>query len=382
MAGTAGRSGRRPKPTARKALAGNPGKRALNKDEPVFTPIKGVEPPEWFAEEDLPLATIMWQLTTKELCGQGLLCVTDLAVLERWCVAYEFWRRAVKNIARQGNTITGAMGGMVKNPELTAKKEQETEMNDTSGRWSYARQLYGHVYTAKIGTLSELVTAGDQFNQQHITLAGYEKETQTPADELAASRTARAAVFIRNDPARPTQTGELVGMLPAPKGKRFTMTEQQTLLSHGVATAYVESGGLRIQRDVTTYRKNAYGVADNSYLDSETLHTSAYVLRKLKSVITSKYGRHKLASDGTRFGPGQAIVTPAVIKGELLATYRQLERAGIVENYELFKQYLVVERDASDPNRLNTLFPPDYVNQLRVFAVVNQFRLQYSEESA
>lgn len=84
----------------------------------------------------------------------------------------------------------------------------------------------------------------------------------------------------------------------------------------------------------------------------------------------------------TRFGPGQAIVTPAVIKGELLATYRQLERAGIVENYELFKQYLVVERDASDPNRLNTLFPPDYVNQLRVFAVVNQFRLQYSEESA
>lgn len=24
-----------------------------------------------------------------------------------------------------------------------------TEMNDTSGRWSYARQLYGHVYTAK-----------------------------------------------------------------------------------------------------------------------------------------------------------------------------------------------------------------------------------------
>ncbi|MCQ4856847.1 hypothetical protein NE471_28460, partial [Escherichia coli] len=29
----------------------------------------------------------------------------------------------------------------------------------------------------------ELVTAGDQFNQQHITLAGYEKDTQTPADE-------------------------------------------------------------------------------------------------------------------------------------------------------------------------------------------------------
>ncbi|WP_226571256.1 phage terminase small subunit P27 family [Mangrovibacter yixingensis] len=131
MAGTEGRSGRRPKPTARKELAGNPGKRALNKEEPTFTPIRGVAPPEWFIEDDLKLAAIMWELTTKELCGQGLLCVTDLAVLERWCVAYEFWRRSVRNIASQGNTITGAMGGLIKNPELTAKKEQESEMSST-----------------------------------------------------------------------------------------------------------------------------------------------------------------------------------------------------------------------------------------------------------
>ena len=106
------------------------------------------------------------------------------------------------------------------------------------------------------------------------------------------------------------------------------------------------------------------------------------MLRRLKTVITSKYGRHKLANDGTRFGPGQAIVTPAVIKGELLATYRQMERAGIVENYDLFKQHLIVERDANDPSRINVLYPPDYVNQLRVFALLNQFRLQYQEESA
>ena len=44
------------------------------------------------------------------------------------------------------------------------------EMNDSTGRWSYARQLYGHVYTAKIGTLSELVAFGDTMNNQHITV--------------------------------------------------------------------------------------------------------------------------------------------------------------------------------------------------------------------
>lgn len=134
MAGVAGRSGRPPKPTARKALAGNPGKRPLNKDEPVFTPISGADPPEWFAEENLPLATIMWELTIKELCGQGLLCVTDLTVLERWCVAYELWRRAVKNILRQGSSMRGMTGGAKSHPDVATKEKQESEMDRTGSK--------------------------------------------------------------------------------------------------------------------------------------------------------------------------------------------------------------------------------------------------------
>ena len=254
------------------------------------------------------------------------------------------------------------------------------EMDDTTGRWSYARQLYGHTYTAKKGDLSELIEFGDKLNYQHITVAGYEKTIQTSIDELIAMRTARNAVFIRNDPARPTQTGLLNGALPASDSNQFTLTEQQSLLSHGIATAYVSSGNLLIQRDITTYQRNSYGIADNSYLDSETLHTLAYVLRKLRSVITSKYPRHKLANDGTRFGAGQAIITPAVAKAEINATYRQLELLGLVENFDLFKKNLIVERNVNDPNRLDVLFPPDLVNQLRVFAVLAQFRLQYPEE--
>ncbi len=53
-----------------------------------------------------------------------------------------------------------------------------------------------------------------------------------------------------------------------------------------------------------------------------------------------------------------------------------------MENFDLFQKHLIVERNQNDPNRLDVLFPPDYVNQLRVFAVLNQFRLQYNEETA
>lgn len=256
----------------------------------------------------------------------------------------------------------------------------QTEMNDTSGRWSPFRQIYGHAYTAKRGTLEELKAFGAARNDQHMTIVGVEPAMPTAAEELLAAYVARTAVFISADPARPTQTGVLTGVMASPTQDRFILTERQTLLENGIATLTTVSGSVQIERAITTYQRNAMGDADASYLDSETLHTSAYVLRRLKSIITSKYARHKLASDGTRYGAGQAIVTPSVIRGELVAEYARLETAGICENRELFKKYLIVERNADNPNRLDVLFPPDYVNQLRVFALLDQFRLQYAEE--
>ncbi|MCD5980513.1 phage tail sheath subtilisin-like domain-containing protein [Pseudomonas quasicaspiana] len=252
-------------------------------------------------------------------------------------------------------------------------------MNDSVGRWSWAKQLYGHVYSAKRGTLGQLVAAGRLRNDPHVSIGGMESSIPQPVWEVAAQFGARTAVFISADPARPTQSGEMAGIDPAPSSDRFLLDEEQSLLGSGIATFKYSGSAVRISRAVTTYQRNAYDQPDNSYMDSEPLHQSAYVLRFLQSRITSKYGRHKLANDGTSFGPGQAIVTPLVIRGELVAAYRELERAGIVENIELFKANLIVERDAANPNRLNVLFPPDLVNQLRVFALLYQFRLQYSD---
>ena len=254
------------------------------------------------------------------------------------------------------------------------------KMNDTSGRWSPFQMIFGHVYSAKRGDVNTLTTFGKNRNCQHETVVGIEPSLPTHTAEVLAAYVARTAVFISADPARPTQTGVLTGVMASPAGSRFVQNERQTLLENGIATLTTTVGSVMIERAITTYQKNAFGDADASYLDSETLHTSAYVIRQMKSIITSKYGRHKLANDGTRFGAGQAIVTPSVIRGELIALYRRLELEGIVENADLFKKYLIVERNINNPNRLDVLFPPDYVNQLRIFAVLNQFRLQYAEE--
>lgn len=253
----------------------------------------------------------------------------------------------------------------------------KTAMNDTTGRWAYNRQIYGHVYTAKADSFANLVTLGTARNDQHASIAGYETGVPNTPWEYAAAYGARNAVFISADPARPTQTGELVGILPAPAGSRFIMTERQTLLNSGIATSFYGGSSVRIERAITSYQKNAWNQADPSYLDSETMHTLAYVLRRLRYIVTQKYPRHKLANDGTRFGAGQAIVTPSVVRGEILSEYAAMEELGIVENAKAFAKNLIVERNATDPNRLDVLYPPDLVNQLRVFAVLAQFRLNY-----
>ena len=148
------------------------------------------------------------------------------------------------------------------------------------------------------------------------------------------------------------------------------------MLFDGIATFKVDAGGgVMIERVITTYETNAGGVDDPSYLDLNTLKTLAFLRFSVRSRILTRYPRHKLADDGTRFGAGQAIVTPKLIRAELIALFRQWEDAGLAENIDQFKADLLVERDAGDVNRLNALIPPDIINQFRVFAGKVQFRL-------
>jgi phage tail sheath gpL-like len=91
--------------------------------------------------------------------------------------------------------------------------------------------------------------------------------------------------------------------------------------------------------------------------------------------MQSKFSRHKLANDGTRFGPGQKVLTPKGGKSEAVALFAEWETAGLVEGIDQFKRDIIVERNASVPTRLDFLLPPDLINQLRVIGASVQFLL-------
>ena len=255
--------------------------------------------------------------------------------------------------------------------------DQEYGFTDT-GRWGWMREQFGGVYSAKRGTYSALLTFGDTMNSGVESIMGFEVQSPSPSFEWAAAYAAKAQRALINDPARPLQALTLNNIKAAPLQDRFDFEELNSLALNGIAIQKVGGDGQpMIAREQTTYQLNQYGQSDDAYELVTTLSTLATLLRNQKAAITSKFPRHKLADDGTKFGPGQAIVTPGIIKAELINQYQQDMYNGLVENLTEFKNHLLVERDPNDPNRINVLYPPDLINQLRIFAVLAQFRLQY-----
>lgn len=255
--------------------------------------------------------------------------------------------------------------------------DAEWDHTGDNGRWSWQRQVYGHVFSARDGSSGSLQTFGAARNGAHVTVFGY-YGSPTPLWERAAMFAARAHRSLLNDPARPLHTLELTGMLPAIESLRFDKAEKNAMAFDGISCAKETSDNrCQIETSFTLYQKNVYGLDDDAFLKVQTLATLAYYLRSMRFAITQKFPRHKLGNDGTRYGPGQAICTPNTARAELLAHYRRLEYIGLVENFPAFRDSLIVERHPSNPNRLNVSVGPDLINQLDVFAVLAQFRLQY-----
>ncbi|EEF5939106.1 phage tail protein [Salmonella enterica] len=123
------------------------------------------------------------------------------------------------------------------------------------------------------------------------------------------------------------------------------------------------------------YRTNKYGDSDPSYLNVNTIATLSYLRYSLRLRIQQKYPRHKLADDGTFISPGQPIVTPKIIKAELLALFTEWETAGLVEDFDTYKDELYVVRNKDDKDRLDVLCGPNLINQFRIFAAQIRFIL-------
>ncbi|MDE1905028.1 MAG: phage tail protein [Rhodospirillales bacterium] len=265
--------------------------------------------------------------------------------------------------------------------DTTSLGETTAMMSDASGRWSYAQSLYGHVFSAHGDTAANLLTYGAGLNDQHLSVLAVNPASPSPPFLWAPAAVGAGAPAVKNQPNRPFSGLQIAGVLPPPAASDWSFSTQQSFLTTGLALAVRGPGGVaQWVRCVTTYQLNSFGVADQSYLDVGIPYTLMAVVRALKAAVTQKFPRALIADDGTRIGPPPpgdtpVMVTPLIIKGELVAQYGALVDAMLVDNEATFAQGLIVQRNATDPTRVDVLYDPSLVSGLYIFATLMQFRL-------
>lgn len=249
-------------------------------------------------------------------------------------------------------------------------------LNDTTGRWSWSSQLYGHVFMAYAGTFSALTTLGLTRNNQHETILGF-YGSPTPSWMWASALAAQAAVSVRADPGIPLQNMALQGVLAPPIASQFLDNIRETLLYDGISTFTVEQDGtVQTENIITTYQLNAQGSPDDSYLEIETMFQLMLEIRTLQTMLSSKYARCKLADNGSSPPANSGLVTPNIIKSDIIALYQERTAAGFTQNADAFASAVQVVKNTVNPNRVDILWPGTPVNQMRTFATLVQFRLQ------
>lgn len=106
-------AGRPPKPTGLKLVTGNPGKRALNKQEPDPEYLADLAPPTRLSEAEAEV----WRELAPPLRAAKVLTTVDVLALEMLCIAVARYRFATQKAPPEGGILRGE-NGLVMNPWL------------------------------------------------------------------------------------------------------------------------------------------------------------------------------------------------------------------------------------------------------------------------
>lgn len=223
---------------------------------------------------------------------------------------------------------------------------------------------------------SNLLTTAAARNSQHVSIMGVD-QFLSPPWKVTGAIVGNVGKSASADPAIPFQNLVLEGIIAPVATDEFTLVEQELLLDAGIAIFQTNAAAqVLIGRLVSTYTEDSLGAPDDTFRDVNTSLTLSFFRWDMRNSLTTAFPAHKLAGDGVRALPGEKIVTPSLMRAEVIAIAKGWHDRALLEDFEGFKRTVQVVRDvALDPNRLDVLIAPDTVNQFRVARILTQFRL-------
>lgn len=256
-------------------------------------------------------------------------------------------------------------------------------LNDTSGRWAYNRQVYGHVFAPSTGSTSALTTLGLSLNDRHLTIlpriaaAG----NATPAWLWAAGIVSRIVPWLSDGVTgnvSRNQTGLVVEGVKAQRNRATvpTYAGRNTLLRSGISSFIITADGrVAIDKIITTYQKDANAQPDETFRDIQAIGQLVAILRFFRAQLSYEHGQKALADENP--GGLGSLSTPKAIKATLVHAAETMELQGVLENARGFADRLIVQRNTENANRVDILAPIDRVNALDVIAANARLYSQY-----
>lgn len=255
-------------------------------------------------------------------------------------------------------------------------------LSDVSGRWAWNRQSYGHVYTVKQGTTSELTSFGLSYDSRHVTviprLTG--GGNGTLPWKFATAVAARVTEWLSDGDSgnvSRNQTGLVVEGVSAPRDRtKWTndYASRNAFMTSGISTWTVRSDGqVTVDKLVTMQRTDGGGNTDTTFRDIQAMGQLMYILRFFRARLYAEHGQKAIADSNP--GNLSAVTTVRDIANTFIAAYRSM--AGVLENYSEFIQRLDVRRNSGNPNRVDVYAPIDRINPLDVVAANATLYAQY-----
>lgn len=244
-------------------------------------------------------------------------------------------------------------------------------VTEYESRWGAMRAIEGQVFACKKDSVANLLTLSSSYNSHVLTIVGAELSALSPAPwEIAAQCAAISAVQAQTAPQIAMVGRVLPGSYAAHRGARFTRADRQSLLVAGIATVKAAPDG-RLITDllVTTYTANSQGAPDRSLAPVYRVRLLAAYRYSVVARFLAKFTDFSLGAAGDEVS-GQPILTTSVARSELLSHYLDCAELGWVQKsaFKQFSEELLVQIDDNNPDRLNAVLPPNFINAFLVGA--------------
>ncbi len=244
----------------------------------------------------------------------------------------------------------------------------------TGGRWSYAQQLYGHVFYPRTDSVANLATAGlarDSWHISLIPLMATASGMARPDYEFVAALVARVAPFFdggSNGLVSVNQSNLEVTDMIAPRDRDYwpDYATRDSLLKNGVSTWKVDRSGRILIDKIITQQQTTAGVPDTALRDIQAIYQITYALKYFRSQLAFEHSNKAIVDDNP--ANLDALRTVKDIRATLVNSTIELQQRGVLEASVTVLDEIMVTRNAENPNRVDIILPMDRANPLDIFA--------------